>query len=89
MAQRIQWRLTASPPRSSRKLQRPRLSISETMSANAVTQRYPSTAGFFEHYHIDHRLEGYESLDELAWRHGMDIEQFLKQLRRAATQLSS
>lgn len=88
MVQKVRLRLHARPtalnppgaPRS-------RLSISGAMSANAISRRYPQTEGLFEQLHIDRRAEGYESVDELAWRHGVDVRQFLEQLRQTALNL--
>ena len=59
-------------------------SISGAMSVNEIVQRYPRTERVFEQLHINRLREGYESVDELAWRYGMDISQFIEQLRHAA-----
>ena len=59
--------------------------ISSTMSANEIVQRYPGTGPLFEQeLHINRLREGYESVDELAWRHGMDVAQVIERLRQAA-----
>ena len=63
--------------------------ISSVMSVNEILQRYPQTGRLFERLRINRLQEGYESLDEVAWYHGMDVSQFLEQLRQAATSLSS
>jgi hypothetical protein len=60
-------------------------SISGTMSVNEILQRYPQTERCFEQLHINRLREGYDSVDELAWRHGMDASQFIEQLRQVAT----
>ena len=57
------------------------------MSANAIAHRYPETETLFEQLQIDRQAEGYETLEELAWRHGMDVSQVIRQLRRATTKL--
>ena len=62
-------------------------SISGAMSVNEIVQRYPSTERVFEQLHINRPREGYESVDELAWRYGMDVSQFIEQLRHVATSL--
>ena len=55
------------------------------MSANAIARRYPSTKTLFEQLQIDRHLEGYESVEELAWRHGVELSQLIEELRRTAT----
>ena len=89
MAQRVRWRFAAHRSPLSQELHRSRLTISGAMSANAITRRYPSTETLFEQLQIDRRVEGYESVEELAWRHGVELSQLMKQLRRAATTVSS
>jgi iron-sulfur cluster repair protein YtfE (RIC family) len=58
--------------------------ISGTMSVNEILLRYPQTERLFEQLHVNRVQEGYKSVDELAWCHGMDVSQFLEQLRQAA-----
>ncbi len=58
--------------------------ISGMMSVNEILQRYPHTEPVFEQLHINRWREGYESVDELAWRHGMEPAQVLEQLRQVA-----
>ncbi len=58
--------------------------ISGTMSVNEILQRYPQTEPVFDQLHINRWREGYECVDELAWRHGMDAAQVLEQLRQLA-----
>lgn len=60
------------------------LPISETMSVNEILRRYPRTEPLFRDLHVNRLQEGYESVDEVAWRHGMDLEHLLKRLRQAA-----
>ena len=58
--------------------------ISGAMSANEIVQRYPGTGPLLEQeLHINRLREGYESVDELAWRHGMDVAQVIERLRQA------
>jgi hypothetical protein len=52
------------------------------MSANEILQRYPQARSAFDQLRINRLREGYESVDELAWRHGVDAEEFLERLRR-------
>lgn len=77
---RLRPRLLGKPPR----LGPPRSRISGTMSANAIVQRYPETETLFRQLRVDREREGYESVEELAWRRGMDEHYFLKQLRQVA-----
>ena len=58
------------------------VAISGAMSANEILQRYPSTEPVFQELHINRLREGYESVDELAWRHGMDVSQLIDTLQR-------
>ena len=60
-------------------------SISGAMSVNEILQRYPHTERLFEQLQINRLREGYESVDEVAWRHGLDASQILEQVRQAAT----
>ena len=57
--------------------------IASTMSVNEILQRYPQTQRCFEELHINRLQEGYDSVDELAWRHGLDVSQFVEYLRHA------
>jgi hypothetical protein len=63
--------------------------IDSAMSVNEILQRYPQTEPVFSQLHINRLQEGYESVDEFAWHHGMDVSQLLEQLRQAATSLTS
>ena len=84
MAQRVRWRLNAHLTTTPQGFHRSRLTISGAMSANAIARRYPATQTLFEQLQIDRRFEGYESVEELAWRHGMELSQFIAQLRQTA-----
>ena len=69
---------------TSRKTARTSPDISEAMSINEIVRRYPRTERLFKQLHINRLEEGYESVDEFAWRHGMDVGQVIERLRRAA-----
>lgn len=58
--------------------------ISCGMSVNEILRRYPSTAPVFQQFNVNRWREGYESLDELAWRCGLDVAELLDSLQRAA-----
>lgn len=57
--------------------------IVPAMSANEILQRFPQTEPIFTQLQVNRLREGYESVDELAWRHGIDVSQVLEQLREA------
>lgn len=57
--------------------------IAPGMSVNEILQRFPQTESIFTKLRINRLREGYESVDELAWRHGIDVSQVLEQLREA------
>ena len=59
--------------------------ISGAMSVNEVLNRYPQTEQVFEQFHINRMRDGYESVDEWAWRHGMEVSPLIERLRAAAT----
>ena len=63
--------LTAQPVRSA---------LTETMRVSDVINRYPKTQGTFEALFIDRRSEGYDCLDEVAWRHSMESHDLLTAL---------
>ena len=54
-----------------------------TMSVNEILQRYPQTEQLFQQLQINRVHEGYKSVDELAWSHGVDVGRFLEELRQA------
>ena len=58
--------------------------ISEAMSVNEIVRRYPRTERFFSQLHVNRLEDGYQSVDELAWRHGMDVGQVIERLCQAA-----
>ena len=58
--------------------------IEGSMSINAILKRYPQTEPIFRELAVNRLHEGYESVDEVAWRHGMDAGRFLQRLRERA-----
>jgi hypothetical protein len=58
-------------------------SISGGMSVNAILRQYPDTERILGPLQINRLREGYESVEELAWRRGLDVSQLLEQLRQA------
>jgi len=58
-------------------------SISGAMSVNAILRQYPSAERILGPLQINCLREGYESVEELAWRRGLDVSQLLEQLRQA------
>lgn len=78
----VHWKARQTPnPQGSSRL---RLTISGSMSANAIVRRFPQTQAFFEELCIDRNRDGYESVDELAWRKGMDVSEVIHRLQQAA-----
>ena len=57
-----------------------RVALAETMSVQEVISRYPGARGTFEALFIDNRVEGYDCLDEVAWRHGMESQELVTAL---------
>jgi len=57
--------------------------ISGAMSVNAILRQYPGAERILGSLHINWLGEGYESVEELAWRRGLDVSQLLEQLRQA------
>lgn len=51
--------------------------FSDTMTVQEVMCRYPNTRSVLEGLCIDPRFEGYDCLDEVAWRHGMESGKLL------------
>ena len=73
------------PARKTRTAPSSPLDISGTMSVNEILQRYPRTARVFTNQlHVNRLEEGYESVDEVAWRHGVDVGHVIERLRQAA-----
>jgi hypothetical protein len=58
--------------------------IVASMSVNAVLRRYPQTEPVFERFQVNRWREGSETLEELAWWHGVDVSRVLDELLRAA-----
>ena len=58
--------------------------ITEGMSANAIVRTYPETARVFERHGICCGIDACDCLDELAWRHGEDVDALLRELRAVA-----
>lgn len=63
--------------------------INETMSVNEVLHRYPNAQRVFDDLHIRRWEEGADSMDEVAWHHGMQVEEIMEQLRSAVSQTPS
>jgi len=81
MARTVRARLKARPLGTPPTLRTSRLSLTGTMSANAIARRFPQAEALFTQWRIDRGREGYESIEELAWRRGMDERHVLQQLR--------
>ena len=57
--------------------------IIETMSVNEVIYQFPTTQRVFDELHVNRFEEGADSMDEVAWHHGMPVSDFLQQVRHA------
>ena len=57
--------------------------LDETMTVNAMLQLYPRTQTVFHRFFINAQVEGYDCLDEVAWRHGMESQELLAHLQEA------
>jgi hemerythrin-like domain-containing protein len=57
--------------------------LTETMTLNAVLQRYPQARTVLERYRIRLPFEQYDALDEVAWHHGVSSQELLTQLQQA------
>ncbi len=68
-----------------RPMERAHPPISGAMSVNEILQRYPRTGPVFEQLHVNRLREGYESVDEVAWRHGVDPSEMVEHLRDMVT----
>ena len=57
--------------------------LNETMTVIRILRLFPSTKPIFARCLINLPFEGSDCLDEVAWRHGMESEQLLSQLKDA------
>ena len=83
MVRRVRFHLKARQTPTPQGSNRLRLTISGSMSANAIIRHHPKTQALFDQLQIDQRAEGYESVDELAWRKGMDVSEVIDRLKQA------
>ncbi len=83
MVQQVRFRLRVHPSDTSPPSTRTRFAISGSMTANAVARQYPRTDALFRRLKIDREAEGYETVEELAWRRGVDLSAFMEELQRA------
>ena len=58
--------------------------VHKDMTVNRVLHDYPATRPVFTRLCVSAPDEGCACLDEVAWRHGMDSQELLRQLERAA-----
>lgn len=63
----------------------PPVRLCEEMTVNHVLHTYPKTRMLLERLFINVPYEGYDCLDEVAWRRGMDCRQLLVVLEEAIT----
>ncbi len=58
----------------------PEAPLPEDMTVNRVIQQFPQSRMVFERLFISVPIEGCNCLDEVAWRHGMEVQELLRQL---------
>lgn len=58
--------------------------ISEQMTVNHVLHEVPGAGEIFENLFVNPAFEGYDCLDEVAWRHGMEVEELISRLEEGA-----
>jgi hypothetical protein len=54
-----------------------------TMTVNRIVQEFPDARRVFERLFINVPAEGCTCLDEVAWRHGLEVEELLDALEAA------
>lgn len=59
------------------------LGLDGCMTVNSVLHRYPQARAVLEGLFINVPSEGYDCLDEVAWRRGMDVQDLLDRLEHA------
>jgi len=57
--------------------------LNEEMTISTLVKLYPETKPVLTRFFINPMYENYDCLDEVAWRHGVPIEELLKQLEQA------
>ncbi|MBI3321464.1 MAG: hemerythrin domain-containing protein [Candidatus Omnitrophica bacterium] len=75
----------ANQPLTPQEAPMPWTRFDEAMTVNRVVQEFPRTRSVFDRSFINVPLEGCTCLDEVAWRHGMEAKELLKQLEEEAT----
>lgn len=60
-----------------------RIWLDGTMTVNHVIREYPETKPVFEDLFVSPLYEQYDCLDEVAWRHGLDVEELIAKLQDA------
>lgn len=63
--------------------EQPTAHFEEVMTVNRILQQYPRTRPIFEHLFVNIPVEGCDCLDEVAWRHGLDVGELLAKLEDA------
>ena len=63
------------------------LGLWEERTINSVIHEYPEAKAVFDRFFINVLCEGYDCLDEVAWRHGMDCGRLLQSLEQSIASL--
>lgn len=58
--------------------------INPKTTINSITNRYPDTIAIFAEYHIDSCCGGEKTLEEVATRHGLSLEEIVRKLEPVA-----
>lgn len=59
--------------------------LHEDMTVDRIVHLFPETKPVFDRIFVNLAYEGYDCLDEVAWRHGMQPEGLLEELEAAAS----
>lgn len=59
--------------------------IYEAMSINEVLHRFPTAKRVFDELHVDRSEEGSDSMDEVAWHHGLPVSDMIEQVCHAVS----
>ena len=54
--------------------------LADLMTVNRLLQQYPEAREVLERWHVNLLFEGYDLLDEVVWRRGVDGRELLRQL---------
>ena len=79
----LEQELAAREPANAQLQQTSGTRVQECMTVNGVLREHPATRAVFERLFVNVPYEGYDCLDEVAWRHGMDVQELLGRLEQS------